>query len=184
MGKDRVYDTDPIVPYKTTEHSERQTQMEINALLARWGVTKSGWEWDPEHNKIQLTFQFSENVDFINQKTGEQEQAEIHPIITLEPPYLWHKASRTKPEIINWRISMRVLHWFMKSLLEMAYLTGCSKTSLLLPFVTNQGGQKLYEVMLPKLDMIMDFPQLESMAPESVRKALELRDPRAQASGS
>jgi hypothetical protein len=66
----------------------------------------------------------------------------------------------------------------------MAYLTGCSKTSLLLPFVTNQTGQKLYEVMLPKLDVIMDFPQLESMAPESIKQALLLRNPRALPSGS
>lgn len=170
----KIYDKDPVVPYKTTEHSERQTQMEINALLARWEITKSGWEWDPDHNKIMLTFQFSESVDFINQR-GEPEKAEVHPIITLEPPILWHKGTGMTPEKINWRISMRVLHWFMKSLLEMAYLTGSSKTSMLLPFVTNQAGQKLHQALVPKLDLIMDTPALEQMAPESVRKALELR---------
>lgn len=160
MKIEKVWDTDPIVPYKESKISAMQTQSEINGLLARWGITKYGWDWNFDHTNmgkdtVAVTFQFMEIVQ------GKK----MMPIIRLEPPRIWHKANpkRKMPERINWDVSMRVLWWYMKTHLEYAYLNQSAKTTEFLPFIqiSNIDGKtkNLQAIVLEDVNIMKALPE-------------------------
>lgn len=96
-------------------------------MLARWGIKKLGWNWDMENNDVSITFQIVETLP---------DGKKIAPIITIGPPKIYHQTSKRNPkETINWPLSMRLMYWYVKSHLEMAYLMQTSKAIEFLPYV-------------------------------------------------
>ena len=147
----KLYADDRVVPYKQTSISAISTKAEIDGLLARWGIKKSAWVWDIANNDIQLQFEISEII------SGKQ----VTPIVRIEPPRIWSKGTRKKREEINWNVSMRVMFWFIKSHLEMAYLMQSDKTTQFLPYIQVDQNKVLKDIIVPRLEEIQKLKALE-----------------------
>lgn len=146
----KIYTDDPNLPYKTTKCAALYTRMEIDGVLAKWGVKKSGWSWEPEINQIYITFEYEETIE------GQT----VHPVIRVEAPVIWSHKTRNKAEEVNWNISLRVMYWFIKTHLEAAYLWHSSKTVAFLPYIAT--GRELHETLaykvLGNLDKVQALP--------------------------
>lgn len=147
----KLYTNDRAVPYKNTTITALSTKAEIDGVLARWGIKKVAWNWDPDHNEVACQFQISE---VINNK-------EVSPIVKVEPPRIWTKGTRKKREEINWNTSMRVMFWFIKTHLEMAYLMGSDKTTQFLPYIQISDKKLLKDVIVPKISLVEQLQALE-----------------------
>jgi hypothetical protein len=157
----KLYTNDRLVPYKTTRIlNPLSTKSEIDGLLARYGIKKSAWEWDLENSRVSLQFQISEVIH----------DRSVEPVVKIEPPTIWNKGGRSKKESINWAVSMRIMFWFLKSHLEMAYLMQSSKTQEFLPFILNpETGKTLKDILIPRLDEIRQLEALPEMPAEETR---------------
>lgn len=116
----KIYSDDPNLPYKTTKLNALYSRMEIDGVLAKWGVKKSGWSWEPEINQIYITFEYEETIE------GQT----VHPVIRVEAPVIWNHKTKKGAEEVNWNISLRVMYWFIKTHLEAAYLWQAAKLLL------------------------------------------------------
>jgi hypothetical protein len=154
----KIYSDDPIVPYKKTTSGPRDTKADIEGLLARWGITKAGWEWDLENGKCMLEFRIMELINNISATQW----------IKVEPPIIWKRKSTKRTgnqeDIIDWKVSLRVLFWWMKTNLEMTYLSQSDKTTMFLPYIQNANGETLAKVLVPKITrQLLDVPSLEDL---------------------
>lgn len=137
-----------------------QTRAEIDGLLARWGIKDSHWHWDPEHNQVFLQFKLSETI----------ENVPVSSVIKVEAPAIWDKKTRNRVEELNWRLSLRVLWWFLKSHLEAAYLRQSDKTTAFLPYISSADGSKtLRDVIIPRLSK-QGIPELDILPEQEVSK--------------
>ena len=159
----KIYADDRVVPYKSTKINPLGTKADIDGLLARWGITHVAWIWDPGNNNVTLQFQINETINGVL----------VNPVIRLEPPRIWNKGTRNKKEEINWSVSMRVLHWYLKSQLEMAHLAQYDRTTMFLPYIQTRDEKTLREVILPRLEQLRELPALSEPSPEQLRKVIE-----------
>jgi len=146
----KLYTDDRIVPYKSTTINPASTKAEIDGLLARFGIKKTAWDWDIENNKVTLSFQISETIN----------ERLLEPVVKVEPPRIWTRGTRKHREEINWAVSMRVMFWFMKSHLEMAYLLQSGKTTEFLPYIQTGENQTLKDLVIPHLDEVKQLAAL------------------------
>lgn len=151
--KKRIYVNDPNfnVPYKKTRKSPSQSRMDINGILAKWDVKDVWWRWNLKENDIYVRFQIIEEID----------NKLVAPIILIRPPLIWNKGSsrsKHKKDTINWKISMRIMHWYIKSLLEIAYLSQSGKTVAFLSYVTvpQLGDKTIKDIIIANFD---DLPK-------------------------
>lgn len=145
----KLYTNDKNVPYTTTKISPIKSKSDIDAILSKWGITKIAWEFDIEHNKVSIYFELP------REKFAEMD---ITPTVKLEPPRVWNKRKRGKPEAINWQVSMRILHWFIKTTLEMSYAMQSQKVVAFLPHI--QSGEKtVKDIILPRLKLLKALPE-------------------------
>lgn len=151
---EKIYTDDPNLPYKTTKLGALYSRSEIDGILAKWGVRQSGWNWEPEINKIFVWFEYDELVEGIK----------VHPIMRVEAPVIWNHKTRNKAEEVNWNISLRVMYWLIKSLMEAAYLWHSSKTVAFLPYIATgkEQHQTLARIVIVNLKKIQEMPALES----------------------
>jgi hypothetical protein len=164
----KIYTEDRLVPYKNTTVDPLSTKAEIDGLLARWGIRQVFWDWNPEQNSVVLLFKLPETF------------GNIHPGVRLEPPRIWTKGNRRRREEINWAVSMRVLFWVLKSLLESAYLMQFDKTTAFLPWIVGSDGKtQLKDVIIPRLGRISEFealPTEDQVREEENRMAKKIVD--------
>ncbi len=161
----KIYTDEKLVPYRTTTIGPATTKAETDGLLARWGIKKSGWEWDIENGKVAIIFTLPPEFGMTQ-------------TIKLEPPVIWTKGNRNRREEVNWPVSMRGLFWFLKTNLENAYLMQFDKTTAFLPFIVGSDGQtKLKDIIIPRLERISDLLALpkknEEMSEERLRKVIK-----------
>lgn len=155
----KIYKTDPVVPYKDTRIDPITTKAEIDGLLARWGIKKTAWDWDPDNPNgpnVALQFQFTETVKGVS----------VSPVVKLQPPLIWNKATRAKRESINWAVSMRVMYWALKSFLEMTYLMVSDKTTAFLPYIVSSDGTQLKDLIIPRLNRLNELQALPEIQTE------------------
>jgi len=155
----KLYTNDENIHYKGTKLSAERSKADIDGTLARWGIKKTAWEWDPENNRVVLQFQFSERFKDRN----------LEPIVRLEPPRLWRKRKREQDEVIDWRLSMRVFYWNIKTTLEMAYAMQSEKTIAFLPYIVTGGTEEnpttVKDDIVPELERLKKFKALEEKIP-------------------
>jgi hypothetical protein len=151
----QIFSNDPVVPYKTTEINPLTTKAEIDGLLARWGIKKSAWDWDLENNRAVLNFQITETID------GK----EVNVVVELKCPLIYQKPTKRNPKLtVNWRMSVRVLYWWLKSHLEYHYLSQSSKTAMFLPFIQTANGKTLEKRLIPQLGEIAQAQLMDNSA--------------------
>lgn len=149
---EKLYVNDPDIPYKTTKIPPLRTKADIDGILARWGITKVAWEFDLEHNTVRIQFQLP--PEKFQGKT-------LDPLVRLEPPRIWNRESRKAGESINWRISMRILHWFIKDTLAMAYAMQSQKAIAFLPHIATGKDNTVKDVILPRLTNLRALPEVQ-----------------------
>jgi len=148
----KIYSDDPNVPYKSTEINFMHTKSQIDGLLAEWGVRDSMWHWAPEDADIFIEFKFTEVIEGIT----------VSPVIRVYALLIWdHKKRGKDTEAVNWNISLRLMFWFIKTHMEVAYLTQSSKTAAFLPYIkANEEGEQLHKVVIRNLERIQGMPAL------------------------
>jgi len=161
----KIYTEDRLVPYKTTKIDPLTTKAEIDGLLARWGIRKVGWNWNPEKDLVTVIFELPPEFGMTQS-------------IKLESPRIWTKGNRNRREEVNWQVSMRMLFWYLKTNLENAYLMQFDKTTAFLPFIVGSDGQtKLKDIIIPRLERVSELLALpkkdEGMTEERLRKVIE-----------
>lgn len=142
INLEKIYTDDMNVPYRTTKCTAIYTKSEIDGVLAKFGIKKSGWNWEPEANDVYIIFHIKETINGLN----------IEVPVRIDCFLVWNKGVRGRAETVNWAISMRTMYWFIKSLLEAAYLKGSSKTAAFLPYIVS-GDMKttLSDKVIPRL---------------------------------
>ena len=161
----KIYTDDPAVPCNAavlspSQTNPRTTKLEIEGVLARWGIKKSGWEWDLDADKCVLEFQYLEKVNDVD----------VAQWVRIEPPRIWTRPKKNShgksvsQENINWATSLRVLYWWLKTHLEMTYLEQFDMTTMMLPFIQNANGQTLAQILVPKLTrQLLEVLSLEDL---------------------
>jgi len=147
----KLYTDDRNVPFKDTKLKSLETKSDIDAILAKWGIKKVFWNWDPDNNQVSVAFELP------YEKFGG---ADINPVVRLEPPRIWNKRTRGKKlESVNWRVSMRILHWYIKENLAMSYAMQSQKAVAFLPYIQTPSGRVVKDEILPKLKLLKALPE-------------------------
>lgn len=146
----KIYSNDPVIPYKTTDVNAERTKMQIDGILGQWGIHRILWDWQPLNNVAVLIFELPEIF-------GQN----AHVSVKIEPPRIWKKATRKTPEKVDWDVTMRCLHWYIKTSLEFAYLSQFDKATAFLPFILGSDGKHtLSQIIVPRLDRVSEFEAL------------------------
>jgi len=156
LSQQKIYSDDPLVHYKNSAVNPERTKAEIDGVLAEWQVTDVYWHWNPQANDIYVMFKINETIKGVPLKVS----------VRIDCPIVWDKArSRRRPytlEQVNLRISMRAMWWYIKTHLEMAYVTHSSKTVAFLPNIAGvREGQTLKDIIIPRLVDIQNLVALE-----------------------
>ncbi len=152
----KIYSDDPMVPYKSTAIPPSQSRAEIDGLLARWGIRDSGWRWSPETLEVFVTFQIKETIN------GK----ESSPLVRIQAPLIYDKPKHGQTEQVNWKLSLRVMWWYIKAHLELAYLRQSGKTFEFLPHIqtnTAEGSKSLGEVLVSQVNMLDKIVQIKAL---------------------
>lgn len=154
----RVFSKD--APYSGTQIPVEKSKDEIDRVLRKYGVTKIAWTFDPEHDDIEVHFQFEEDI----------EGKTVTPVVALRPPEIWksvHGYSKreqriVKGDVVYWPQAMRCLFWYIKTHMEMTKL-GYSKTQEFLPHVAAQlkdGTEvKIGDILIPRIGDVAQIIQ-------------------------
>lgn len=156
LPEKKLYVDDRNIPFKGTTIKPLETKSDIDAILAKWGIKKTGWEFDLDQNKVSVFFE----LPF--EKFGN---TQMSPVVRLEPPRIWNKRTRKGGESINWKISLRILHWFIKETLAMAYAMQSQKTVAFLPHIQTGETETLKDIILPRLSKFIALPETVTDAP-------------------
>lgn len=160
---EKIYANDSKIRYKSTKKTAMDSRRDIDAELSRWGIKKVMWTWDIEGNEVELVFQFSEL--FKDQR--------VSPVVRLKPPVIWKKPVRGKPEEIDWRVSMRIFHWYIQNQFQMIYAMQSSRTLAFLPHIVVSDEETVGDVIVPHLD---DIKRLAKALPEKKVDASKVID--------
>lgn len=150
----KIYSDDPLVHYKNSTIASERTKAEIDGILAEWAVKDTHWHWDPTHNDIYVQFKIEDKV---------QDQP-VLAVVKVQCPIVWDKeSSRSRPprtEQVNLKVSMRAMHWFIKTHLEMAYVMQSDKIRAFLSHVKINETQELGDLIIPRLEKIQELTAL------------------------
>lgn len=147
----KIYASDENIRFKTTKLSPLRTKSDIDAVLAFHGITKVAWIFDPDMNNIQVSFELSERF----------KEQNLDAVIKLTPPLIWSKGKSGSSDVINWRVSMRILHWYIKENLEMAYAMQSTRIQAFLPYIQIDKTNTVKDVLLSNLSMLKALPNHE-----------------------
>jgi hypothetical protein len=156
----KIYTDDPLLEYKTTRLNALYTRSEIDGIFAKYGIKDVFWHWSPDQNDVYVMFKIEEEIEGI--KTVLSAKVEAYPI--------WDKRTRNKAETINWNVTMRQMHWFIKTHLQAAYVRQTSKAVAFLPYIISSDGTKvLHEIIIPHLadlEKLRALPEISNVEKE------------------
>lgn len=149
---EKIYATDTNLPFRSTKKRPIDTKRDIDGDLARWGIFQVGWTWDLEHNNVEIVFQLPRE---------KFKELTINPVVKLTPPIIWkHKAKRSKkPDEVDWRMSMRLLYWWLHSQLAMVYANQSSKAVAFLPYIQVSEKENVADLVIPRLSLLKALPE-------------------------
>lgn len=152
----KIFNNDTNLPYRSTDKTPLDSKRDIDGCLARYGIFKIMWTWDLEGNKVQLVFELSE--DF--------KDTHIHALVRMNPPTIWKKPKRGKPDNIDWKLSMRIFFWHIKNLLAMTYAMQSEKTLAFLSHIAVNETVTIGDVIVPRLEEIQNLKALPRIVTE------------------
>jgi hypothetical protein len=165
----KIYTDDPHVHYIATTISPERTRDEISEILRAFDTSDILWHWKPDVNDVYVQFIIEEIIDGIPARIGAK----------VVMPTIWDKAVKNSPkperriEQVNLKVSMRAMHWYIKSHMETAYAMQSSRIAGFLPDMVSHGGRRFFDEMKDRLDQ---FAALENKtAPEPQREVITVK---------
>lgn len=144
----KIYSDDPLVHYATTELPPARTKQQIDGVLAEYGIKVVTWSFDIPR-EVYVIFFLEEKVE------GHQVKIPVKVVC----PTIWDRARprahtpEARTEQINWKVSLRVMFWFIKTHLETTYAMQSGNVVGFLPFLMSSNPQKLLkDYILPQLN--------------------------------
>jgi len=150
----KIFSDNKHLPYKTSTIKPEKSKADIDQTLSIYGITKVMWVWDLPRNKVELCFELSEVF----------QDHTVNPLVRMKPPTIWKK-HRYEADEIDWRLSMRIFHWYIKNQLAMTYAMQSSPIIAFLPFIAVNETQDIKDVVLPRLEEIKNWQALEHKKP-------------------
>lgn len=165
----KIYSDDPLVNYKQTTISPERTRDEISSILGMYGVSDIHWHWKPDLNDIYVQFGIEEIIDNIPVRIAAK----------VICPIIWDKGVKNSPkperrnERVNLKMSMRAMHWYIKTHLETAYAMQSSKVAGFLSDMVTPSGQRYFDTLKHRLDEYQAIeykPETAEREVETIRK--------------
>jgi len=159
----KIYTDDPLVRYKGTTVSIDRTRIEIDAQLRAFNVQDIHWHWNPEGYDIYVQFAIQEEIDNVS----------VNVVAKVKCPTIWDKGKVRSPkrenrtDKINLQVSMRAMHWFIKTHLESAYAMQSTKVAGFLPNIITPSGHSVFDVVKQQISR---FPALEAHEAEEMTR--------------
>ena len=167
MSIKRIFNKDCNLPLKSTMKSPLDSQRDINGDLGKWGVTVILWKWDLDKGICQITFKLPKE---------KFHGIEMSPAVRLTPPIIWRKKGRNKPAEIDWRLSIRLLYWYIHYQLAWVYANQSSPIVAFLPHIQTGNNETLKDIILPRLTNLKGLPYEEEPEIIEVERAKENGD--------
>ena len=158
---EKIFYTDTNLPLKTTKKCPIDSRRDIDAELARWGISKVLWEWNLDVGLCKITFELPAD------KFHDMPLA-----VQLEPPRIWRKKGKYKDPEIDWRVSVRLLYWFVHYQLAWVYANQSSSAIAFLPHIQVGEGKNVTDVVLPHISNLKALPDIEQPRP----RIIEVKD--------
>ena len=146
MNPKRIFVDDPLVHYATTTVSTERTKMQIDGILAEYGVKDVMWHWDLPR-QVYVMFKIEEEI----------KQQPIMVGVRVDCPTLWNREKPARgrrnfqAEEINWMISLRAMYHFLKTHLETEYAMQSGKAVAFLAYVQTGNDRQVKDMILPEL---------------------------------
>jgi hypothetical protein len=123
------------------------SKSEIDGLFAKYGIKDVYWRWNPEANDVYVMFKIEEEIEGV----------QVHASAKVEAYPIWNHRTRKKAEEIDWNVTMRQMHWFIKTHLQAAYVRQTSKVAAFLGYIQTDSGESLKDVIIPRLEKLSQF---------------------------
>jgi len=142
----KIYSDDPLVHYAQTKLPPETTRNQINGILAEYGVKKVAWNFDIPR-EVWVLFDDEETIQGFP----------IRVPVKVPCPTIWNRANPRahspdkKVENIDWKVSLRVMYWFIKTHLETGYAMQSGKAIAFLAYIKSANGQQVKDFFLPEL---------------------------------
>ena len=152
MSENKIYNDDSNLPLKSTVKRPIDSKRDIDAELAKWGITKVMWDWDIENGKCEIAFQLPPDKFYTS---------EIPLGVRMKPPIVWQKRGKNsrKPHEIDWRLSIRLLYWYVHYQLAWVYANQSSPVVAFLPHIAVSGEKTLKDVVIPQIENMKALPR-------------------------
>ena len=148
------------------------TRNQISAILCVYDVSDIHWHWNPKGNDIYVQFGVEEIIDGIPVKV----------LVRVVCPIIWDKALERSPkperriDNPNLKISMRAMHWYIKTHLECSYAMQSSKVAGFLSDVVTPHGSRYFEELKPHLNKFKSLDNNINESPSRDVKTVKTHD--------
>lgn len=158
----KIYSDDASLPYRSTKLKAVDSKRDIDEILAKYGITKIAWIWDLNENHVELSFELSERF----------QETDINAVVRIKPPTIWCKRRRGRADEIDWKLSLRIFHWYIKNQLAMTYAMQSEKVLAFLPFIVITKDKTVADIVIPRLEDIKQFKALPEKSEKTTREEI------------
>jgi len=146
----RVYGDDSNLPLKTTTKTAIDSKRDIDAELARWGITKVMWNWDLTKSAgVEIAFQLPKDKFY----------SDTIPLsVRLSPPLVWKKQKKGKAAEVDWRLSIRLLYWYIHYQMAWVYANQSSPVVAFLPHIAVSEHDTVKDMVIPQISSLKALP--------------------------
>jgi hypothetical protein len=148
---ERIFNNDANLPLKSTTKKPIDSKRDIDGELAKWGITKVMWNWDLDNGQCEIVFQLPKDTFY---------DSDIPLGVRLKPPLVWeHRSKRSrKPPEIDWRLSVRLLYWYIHYQLAWVYASQSSPVVAFLPHIAVDREKSVKDVVIPQMEHLRALP--------------------------
>lgn len=149
MTKEKIFNNDSNLPLKSTTKRPMDSRRDIDGELAKWGIKRVMWNWDLDNGLCEITFELPKE---------KFHDVEMSPAVRLTPPIVWRKKGRYKAAEIDWRLSIRLLYWYIHYQLAWVYANQSSPIVAFLPHIQTGKDKTVKDTIIPMLSNLKALP--------------------------
>lgn len=158
--REKIFHKDPNLPLKSTTKRPMDSRRDINLELDKWGIKKVAWNWDLNNGVCQINFELPRD---------KFQEKDLPLWVRLKPPIVWMKKGRYKTPEIDWRLSIRLLYWFIHYQLAWVYANQSSNVVAFLPHIAVDKDRTVSQVVIPQIRNLNALPR-----PQEEEKLIEI----------
>lgn len=151
MSDEKIFNNDSNLPLKSTTKRPMDSRRDIDGELAKWGIKRVMWNWDLNNGICEITFELPKE---------KFKDVVMNPAVRLTPPIVWKKKGRYKSEI-DWRLSIRLLFWYIHYQLAWVYANQSSPIVAFLSHIQTGKNKTVKDTIIPMLSNWKALPEKE-----------------------